>query len=1813
MAKIKKPGKLEDFNFDDGLDIDKELGDMGMDFDMESDTPNSKSREPVSKSLSKFGSGFTDSAKEMMALDQAGAMARKALPKSLSNEMADLVDITSTVREKYRESIKEVKTAGRQTVAQLDKLIPAKGMFRNALDKIKNRLGDEDTEYGQADKNAMENETIVNALGEIFTENNKAERVQELVRQNIEDKRHKSSTELLATIASESEQSRKFNFEIANNFYRRSLEIQYRSLFIAKEQLDIMKATATGYKGQFESIIFNTSLPDILKYKHTENIRETLAQNARQQVADVFFSDANPITTLKKNLVNKLTDKTNEFKEGLTSANDMLDSANSANEMSSMAGGKSYLFGKMLGDFGRDRLLGGLGNKLGKTAKGKEAVFNVKTAMADPSAYFNNIANNDNTDGMFGDMKRSIYSTLGDLSNTNATNDTAFKKVELDSATMFDMRTKDSITKIIPGLLSKIFSEVKGIRTGKFTPDNDETLYDHDTSSFTTTKAYTSKIKTAIKTTFKDSTEYRINSLVDKLVSDGGVTFSKKDIAAIQKGMFKYIIDGGSISANALVSDKFLGYYDNKLAGKLKTAGTELLAMGKHDPEYLDSVQYDLKSIKESIPNINQKLQKLYASGLSGIGVSLGGMKYDSKKETFVYDKNGAKNMLSSLYGEAVKNSDKVITPRDKYEVDQTTIDPGAILQEIKDDLLAKGRKTRKIMTPTGFKEALDDSELGNKFVKAKDEILTKTEEYKKQYQDYDVRGKYNEVKSNAKDFMDEQKQEIHSYLKEKYPGIDDITIETIYAEGKKKYRGAKARGKLLKRSAAKEFEALEIEVAKKHEALSKIAKEEYSKTKRSTLKNYASAKRQINKKLTSKEFVKLREQFYNTPEYVNGKMTDLDEWLKSQNYDTTNIKEFNVGGMASDVAGVAKNTKDKVLASDKAVNAKAKYEELYAGLKEKVSSMEKPDFEVIKQNLAAKFGEENVEKAKALLEKLKVSKKKTEQKAIVETLDIMAEKQVVVEEAIAETKKTRKAESRFDKLNLGTRVSQAHSIDKLLLKGGFGLLGKALKFGVKAPWLAGKYGVKGLKAGYNAYNSEGVQNALGTTRSLDGMLMRALPSILGSVVKAPFKMAGAGISGIGKAGKWMFGKEQEEEPKKNIFDSDNSGERDGSWKDRLNIFGKKSKDKTPGAIGPKEKSGGILGMLGAALPMLIGVLGKVLSVGGKLVKVLFGLPGMLLKVIPKIGKALLAGGSLAAKGIGVVATAGATAFGIGSKLAVGVEAGTAAATAAPKSNKIMSLLNSFKEKIFKKLGPKAGAKLAAILASKIAARIVPVIGTALLAYDAAMIGKDMIMNDTDLASAVSKQILGFDLFSDTDAALDENGDPIKPDENLDIDEVKDKDENSNSGFFGRITDDIKSKAVAAKDYVFDKAVDLKNSAVTTATNIKDNVVSGATNLYDGAKEKASNFFGSGTFNNGALGTTKESILNMLDTVAKKTGVDANILKTFAAVESGLNPNDKAKTSSAAGLFQFLTGTWNDMISKYGGKYGLTAGVSPYDAEANATMGAEYIKENSKIISSVKPNPTVTDLYLAHFLGAGGAKTFFKSDPNAVAANIMPGPAKANFPIFYRKDGTPKTISEIYADLNKKMQDKAVAFGFKPATVTEDSIKTPESGPTNGLDAVKEAANNVPVVSRAPSNNSNYNPTDTGIDSASTQGDATPVTDKPVANANVSQPQTLSTGKVNEVPNINGTANTTLISLSADSNSALNRIDKTLTQSLEAQIRMVTALEKIVTNYDKNLSLIGDAKAANAPANTTDTPRKNVSSSDMPTGGVSVARNMYSK
>jgi Transglycosylase SLT domain len=202
---------------------------------------------------------------------------------------------------------------------------------------------------------------------------------------------------------------------------------------------------------------------------------------------------------------------------------------------------------------------------------------------------------------------------------------------------------------------------------------------------------------------------------------------------------------------------------------------------------------------------------------------------------------------------------------------------------------------------------------------------------------------------------------------------------------------------------------------------------------------------------------------------------------------------------------------------------------------------------------------------------------------------------------------------------------------------------------------------------------------------------------------------------------------------------------------------------------------------------------------------------------------------------------------------------------------------------------------------------------------------------------------------------------------------------------------------------------------------------------------------------NGAQAHVRQAIYN----AASATGVDFGYLVNQARVESGFNPDAQARTSSATGLYQFIEQSWLGVVAKHGDAHGLGWAASAIhrgsdaryrvsdpatrqaildlrrDPQAAASMAAEFASDNKDYLESrLGHDVAPVDLYLAHFLGAGGATKFlrnFDDNPDANAAALFPAAARSNRAVFYERDGSARSLSNVRARFAAKFEGSVPA------------------------------------------------------------------------------------------------------------------------------------------------------------------------------------------
>jgi hypothetical protein len=228
---------------------------------------------------------------------------------------------------------------------------------------------------------------------------------------------------------------------------------------------------------------------------------------------------------------------------------------------------------------------------------------------------------------------------------------------------------------------------------------------------------------------------------------------------------------------------------------------------------------------------------------------------------------------------------------------------------------------------------------------------------------------------------------------------------------------------------------------------------------------------------------------------------------------------------------------------------------------------------------------------------------------------------------------------------------------------------------------------------------------------------------------------------------------------------------------------------------------------------------------------------------------------------------------------------------------------------------------------------------------------------------------------------------------------------------------------------------------------------------------------------------------------AQATGTSFNYLLATAKIESNLDPAMTMRSSSAAGLFQFIDQTWLGTLKQAGAAFGYGSYADAIgrdasgrwvvmdprmrkeimhlrtDPAANAVMAGVFTQQNAAILSQrIGRAPSEGELYIAHFFGPGGAGKLIGlvgSHPQASAADIFPQAARANRPIFYDRQGNARSVAGVYGELVRRYQVASQGLGAAAASPVARAVPAaspPRTGTLAVADALAAAADPSPVA-----------------------------------------------------------------------------------------------------------------------------------------------------
>lgn len=313
--------------------------------------------------------------------------------------------------------------------------------------------------------------------------------------QILNDKRTNKTNTLLKKLVDTNKTLLDHKLDLGNSFARKSLELQYRQLYVTKDLLNVIRESALAQNTQLNAIVKNTSLPDIVKTRQSEFIRADFMKKMRDYIHDKIFSDDGLYGNVVRNTKRKLEDLSEESNKYFY---DLL--------QRSFIGGSLAKQGKKFSNdhtvSWRNQSLNYLSNNFFNTDARRALLIKAKQFKENPSEFFEELRANNVGSGKKNDFLKETLRIGANVSNKNLSLMEAYvDKEELNKKAEFDGRTKSSIIYAIPGYLRKIHAEVKANRlqfTGKDTKDF-EILFNFSNNKFIEAKSFTKFIKEDMK------------------------------------------------------------------------------------------------------------------------------------------------------------------------------------------------------------------------------------------------------------------------------------------------------------------------------------------------------------------------------------------------------------------------------------------------------------------------------------------------------------------------------------------------------------------------------------------------------------------------------------------------------------------------------------------------------------------------------------------------------------------------------------------------------------------------------------------------------------------------------------------------------------------------------------------------------------------------------------------------------------------------------------------------------------------------------------------------------------------------------------------------------------------------------------------------------------------------------------------------------------------------------------------------------------------------------------------------------------------
>lgn len=473
MAK-KIDYTLDEFGFD------TEFDDLDFDFDA---PPVKDDRNPVTKVITGFGSGVKDTIASESFIKES---IKSLMPRGYGTGFDAITDTRDSIRDLYNTTADEIRPVVNDLKRVTSKAIPIASRYMpGALAKRLESWAETATEeYRGYSKSGYEDEEINRNLTEIFKiqaedqeEKDEDEEYRDQLKEGLAFNRHRDQLGQLNQMRLSLSQLVSYQDKITANYQRKSLELQYRHFFLARESLLDQRKHYADQKAYLESINKNTALPEYVKLKQTERLGEALRNRFISSGLTGLFGDrSNFIQEVGGRLRSKVSENlkgiASGLRMGLSTAGTGLEGIRQDREMG-MTSDPYSTAGELAGAITPGTIAGSrIGNRLreyiskneGVAARGNQLQYHLQNIPQYAQEWARGSAGSFLPFGISDFIVNPLKDTI--LSGAPGRHVDVDNIKNLQEPGIITRQTTKTINEVIPGLLSRIHHELQVIRTG---------------------------------------------------------------------------------------------------------------------------------------------------------------------------------------------------------------------------------------------------------------------------------------------------------------------------------------------------------------------------------------------------------------------------------------------------------------------------------------------------------------------------------------------------------------------------------------------------------------------------------------------------------------------------------------------------------------------------------------------------------------------------------------------------------------------------------------------------------------------------------------------------------------------------------------------------------------------------------------------------------------------------------------------------------------------------------------------------------------------------------------------------------------------------------------------------------------------------------------------------------------------------------------------------------------------------------------------------------------------------------------------------